>query len=243
MKQRKTGKTLGTAASVVLFLAGAAISVTLLVIATWADLEASVFDSSIKAEKSLRTISCPMIMTTSEVGQVEASFTNTYERTIKPAVRVHISDGYVTYMREENAKFELAPEETKRLSWTVLPEDAAFGQFILVKVYRFQFNQIPSYQATCGIFVMDFDGLSGAQIAWAAFGLGFIGLAGGTTSFALIERPLKHKRKSIASAMIVFNLFLLLGFAFSYLGFWLLGVITLVAMILIVLGSVAQLIK
>jgi hypothetical protein len=243
MKQKEIGRTLGTTASVVLFLAGAAISVTLLVIAIWADLEASVFDTSIKAEKTLRSMSCPMIMTTNEVGQVEASFTNHLERTIKPAVRVHISDGYVTYMREENAKFELAPQETKRLTWTVMPEDAAFGQFILVKVYRFQFNQIPSYQATCGIYVVDFDGLTGGQITWAAVGLGFIGLAGGTASFSMIERPLKKKRKSTASAMIVFSLVLLLGFVFSYLGFWLLSAIALVAMILIMCGSIAQLLK
>jgi hypothetical protein len=243
MKQNNTRRMLGTSASVIIFLVGAFIGMALLVITVWADLEASIFDSSIKGEKSIRSMSCPIIMTTNEVGEVQASFTNNYERTIKPAVRVHVSDGFVTYMREENIHFELAPQETKQLSWTVTPEDAAFGRFILVKVYRFQQNRIPSYQATCGIYVVDIDGLSGSQITWAALALSFVGMTGGATAFSLIDRPLKNTRKSVASAMIAFGVFLVAGFVMSYLGFWLLGVLSLITLILILFGCLVQLLK
>jgi hypothetical protein len=125
----------------------------------------------------------------------------------------------------------------------VSPEDAAFGQFILVKIYRFQSYPHPSYQATCGIYVVDVDWASGSQITWAALALGFVGIAGGSTAFSLIGRPLKDTRKSVSSAMVVFGAFLLLGFVFSYLGYWLLGAMSLVAMILIILGCLAQLMK
>ena len=157
---------------------------------------------------------------------------------------MHVSDGFATYIREENNKFELAPEETKNISWKVTPEDAAFGKFILVKVYRFQIHPLPSYQATCGIFVLDVAGFTGAQLTWAGLAISLVGMIGGASAFSLINKPLKGMRKSISSAMIVFGIILLIGFALSYfLGSWLLGTVSLVALLLILLGCIAQLLK
>ena len=65
----------------------------------WGDIEASIFDSSIKAKSALR-LSCPVLITTNEAGKISATLKNLEDREREFYVRAHISEGYVSLMRE-----------------------------------------------------------------------------------------------------------------------------------------------
>ena len=72
MKKKSTKQLIGNSVSMLVFLTGAFVGVALLVISVWADMEAALFDSSIRGERAIRSMNCPIMITTSEAGEVQA---------------------------------------------------------------------------------------------------------------------------------------------------------------------------
>jgi hypothetical protein len=229
MNSRKIMHTLGMPA----FVVGIFLGIALSAIAVWGDLEASLFDTSIRGDEAL-AIKCPVMLTTKEeAGTVSAAFTNSLSRPVTFTIRTNISQGYVTLIKKINSKLHLAPGETQILKWPVNPDDAAYGRFILVRVYRSAKYPLPSRDGACGILVVDLPYLSGNQIFAFILATSLLGMGGGLGLWVVVNRPLSRPKRDVARAMGVLAGCVLGGMIASLSGRWLLGLFIFVLTVLL----------
>lgn len=220
--------------SILLFALGVLTGTIATLINTWGDLEAGMFDTLIQGEESIDSLKCPAMITTSETATVSASFTNTHIRALDRNVRVHISDGNATLMREEVTPLPLDPGETGKLQWIVNPEDAAFDQFVLVRVYLFPKPPLLAQDGSCGIMVVDIPSLTGNQIMTALYAASILFLAVGFVLWIASNRPLKAEQQSNLRSLILLAGAVVAGLVVSYLGWWFAGVLCLAVTVILV---------
>jgi len=219
---------------VLVFSVGVLIGMALFGIVVWEDFEAAMFDPSIKRDATLTTLRCPVMMTKTETGKVTATFTNSLERPIELYTRAHITEGYVTLMREVNTKLPLDPGETKPLQWTVTSDDAAFGRLILVKVTVNRKYPLPSRQGTCGILVVGLPYFTGTQIFAFAFAASLLSMAGGAGLWVVANRPLKDLGLDVIVAMGALAGSVLAGTIVGLRGSWMFGGLIFVFTVLLI---------
>ncbi len=212
---------------VLFYAAGILLSVGLAALSTWGDLEASLFDAAERAEKANVSLRCPVFITREEVGEVSAAFTNTGGRPVERTAWAHISEGFVTLMREERVKLPLQPGETKRMSWFVSAEDAAYGFLILVRVSALRQAPMPSQSQACGILVLDLPGVSGTLVMAIWLLLAVAGIVGGFWLWLAASRPFDPRRQGAAAAMVVLAVLVVAALAAGLLGQWVAGVLFL----------------
>lgn len=212
---------------VLLYVAGILVGVALAAVSTWGDLEASLFDAAERAERPSVSLRCPVFITRHEVGEVSAVFSNTGQRPVERTAWAHISQGFVTLMREERVKLPLEPGETKRMSWFVSADDAAYGFLILVRVSALRQAPMPSQSQACGILVLDVPGVSGLfiTVVWLLLSLGGIGF--GLWLWLRASRPFDQRRQGAAAAMAVLAVLVVGALAAGLLGQWVAGVLLL----------------
>ena len=219
---------------VLIFSVGVLLGMALFGIIVWGDFEATMFDPSIKQDAPLTTLRCPVMMTKTETGAVTATFTNPLERPIELYTRAHITEGYVTLMREINTTLSLDPGETKPLQWTVTSDDAAFGRLILVKVTVNRKYPLPSRQGTCGILVVGLPYFTGTQIFAFTFAVSLLSMAGGAGLWVVANRPLKGLGLDVISAMGVLAGSILAGTIVGLRGSWMFGGLIFVFTVLLI---------
>ena len=217
-----------------IFSVGVLLGTALFGIVVWGDFEAAMFDPSIKRDAPLSTLRCPVMMTKTEAGTITATFTNPLERPIELYTRAHITEGYVTLMREIITTLPLDPGETKPLQWTVTSDDAAFGRLILVKVTVNRKYPLPSRQGTCGILVVGLPYFTGAQIFAFALAASLLSMAGGAGLWVVANRPLKELGLDVITAMGVLAGCMLVGMIVGLRGSWMFGGLIFVFTVLLI---------
>lgn len=209
--------------SVFIFATGVLLGLVFIGIAVWGGIEAYMFDASLRAEASLTSLKCPVMITTAETGTVQASFNNPTERVIAPAVRAHISEGHVILMRQINTRVDLEPGESREITWTVEPEDAAFGRFILVRVHMFRLAPLPSRSGSCGIMVVDLPFLSGNQVVAFTLAASLTGMIVGGSLWVTGNRPLRRRTLHATKGMGFLAGSVLAGIIAGLQGWWFIG--------------------
>lgn len=217
---------------VLLFAMGLLLGMALFGAAIWADFEAVLFNPGLSYDAPLRSLRCPPMITTSETGTVTASLTNPLDRPTERYVRAHITDGYVTLMREVNRSVPLEPGETERLEWSVTADDAAFDRFVLVKIIVRGRYPLPSRQGTCGILVVGVPFLSGDQVFGLVFAASLISMAAGYGLWRRASRLVGRQRQQVARAMVALAGSIALGAVAGWMGWLLPGIILFVFTIL-----------
>ncbi len=237
-------------ASVVIFTAGVLLSLMLFALVIWPDFEASLLDPAVRQDARLRTLRCPVMISKAETGTVSAAFKNRLQRPATFHVRAHITQGYVTWMREIDESLPLAPRETQRLQWPIAPDDAAFGRLILVKVTVRGGYPLPTRQGTCGVLVISAPSLAGYQwtkggqifviglaVGWSLLIIG-IGLRGVRPRATLEEAKRRVVTLRGTGGMGVLTGSIILGTVVGLLGRWIDGGIIFVITLLL-LGAMA----
>lgn len=222
-----------------LFVLGFAAATVLTALSVWGDLEASLFDSSSVAETSLRSLRCPVFIGRAETGHVSASFTNTSERPVERAIRVHISDGRVSLMREERVQEPLEPGATAHLRWPVRLNDAAYGYLVLARVSTLRQFPMPSETGSCGILVLPFSLMRGGPALAAWLALSLAALFGGGWLY-LSDRQLRVRRPRSALTIIALGGVAVAGLIVGLLGLWTAGVLVLALTFLMLIALFAQ---
>ncbi|MBN2147487.1 MAG: hypothetical protein JW726_08865 [Anaerolineales bacterium] len=213
---------------VILFAVGALLGLLFLAASIWGDVEASLFDSGLKPDAALDSYTCPVMITRDEVGTVRAGISNSLDRTIKPLVRMHISDGHITLIREIDARPEIAAGETFRQGWEVSSEDAVWGMFIFARLYVSAQYPLPSRGGTCGILVADIPVFTGAQVVGAILAVSIITIVVGIVLWAHTSKPMRGRNQERMFAMIVMSLAMLVGIVISMLGAWIPAIVMFV---------------
>lgn len=226
-----------------LFVMGLLMTLTLGALAIWSDFEASLFDISIRAESSLNSLRCPILITNYEQGQVSAAFRNTGERPVNRPVRARISDGFVTLIREENVQLPLQPGEQKRQHWDISPADAVYdGWLILVRVSTLRQAPMPSQSNTCGILVLNLPGVQGWAVVSAWLSVGLAAMFGGAFLWWR-SRPATARSRPLALAAGANGLVVLAVLACGLTGQWLLGIVLLAILVLLIVATVVQILQ
>jgi hypothetical protein len=224
--------------SVVLFSIGLLLGVAFVGAAVWADLEASLFDPPVGVDEPLKTLRCPVIITTQESGTVTATFSNPSTRSVPRTVRAHISYGFATLTREVNTQFVLEPGGTHKLEWTVTSDDAAWRHFILTRVHVLRNSPLPSRTGSCGVLVMDLLGLTGNQIVVSSWIASLTTMLIGVILWAVARRSAKERMPNLTGAMVGLAAIVLVAMLASLVGWWVLGGLLLLFVLILTVSVI-----
>jgi hypothetical protein len=145
------------------YTAGIALGLVLALFLTWADFEAAFFDSALKADQEMRNFSCPLAITSHETAQITAKISNPSERPLKTVLRLAQTEGSVIAIKRLEERLEFSPGQTLQFSWPVQASDAAWGRFVMARVYSLASSPLPSMANYCGILLINFPFLTGHQ--------------------------------------------------------------------------------
>lgn len=199
----------------------------------WSDLEASLFDSSIKTKSSL-SLNCPVAITTHETGKITATLKNPTDRIKNFYIRAHISEGYVSLKREIDQQIPVAIGEKEKVSWEIYPEDAAYNRIILFRANVNAAYPLPTQGNFCGVLVLDIPLLTGSQFFILMLGLSLACLIGGMAIWKKINRPMNENLRSMTNAMIALAIIIYSTIVVSYFGIWILGILLFAISILMI---------
>lgn len=217
--------------SVLIFAIGVLIGIALTAGTVVASIESDFyFGPGYPSDEGLKTLKCPVVMTSQEVGVISVNLVNTTDKTIEPMIQVEISNpGMFENPRE---KYPIESGATRRIQWEVTSENAVFGRLILIRAYQFPTYRTPSRSGTCGILMVDLFGLRGNQILTLVFTTSLVCIGLGLGMWLLLNRPLRGKPWMASRAMLAVALSVMLGMVVGYYSIWLLGIIALVVALL-----------
>lgn len=227
--------------AVILFALGLVLGMALTGIIVWGDMEATVFDAAISPEATLTTLRCPILITSAETSTVSASFHNPADRQVTFLVQAHISQGFVTLMREAKTSLTLAPGETQRLEWAVTPADAAFRSVILVRVHALRSGPLPYRAGSCGIVVLPFPYLRGNALLAVVLAVTLLGTGGGIALWVANNHPLIRRSLTVLRGMGVLAGIMGVALVLGLLGVWLIGLVLLLFAVLLIVVMAAYL--
>jgi hypothetical protein len=224
--------------SAVLFSIGLLLAMAFSAGAVWADLEASLFEPSRIADEPLKTLRCPLVITSQESGTIAATFTNPSERALRRTVRAYITHGFSSLMREVDTQFMLEPGETHRLEWTVTADDAAWRRFVLVRVNVLRNFPLPSRSGSCGVLVMNLPGLNGNQIVALSFAAILLSMGAGVAIWSAANKSSPGRIPDLTRAMAFLAAIVVASMLFSLLGWWVPGGLLLVLALIVTVSMV-----
>ena len=210
-------------------------------IMVWGDLEASLFTSGNRADKSLATLKCPIVITSSETGYITAELNNPTTKPLERYLIANISEGYASLVREIRTNLPIPPEQKQKVEWKIYPEDAAFrDRVILFRVYINPRYPHPSLGANCGVVRLNVDGITGNQIVSSASFFALVSMGFGAVMVELGSRSSPNRsRNAIRNGYALAGV--LIGAAIiSYMGVWVLGFTLLAVSLLMVVILVTR---
>jgi len=202
-------------------------------ISTWGDMEADSYGFPRRSSATLGGLNCPILLTRDEPGEISLSVANPTDKPLHPSVRTEISADFDPQVLNES--LDLAPGESKKLEWSLQPENIVLGSFILAHVQVYATYPIPNREKTCGILIMDLPG-SGKTLVIALVAFTLIGLGSGM--YWMNKYGLFKNRVPITWNAILFLAVLIIGgLILSLMGSWIpsIGILVLSVLISILL--------
>lgn len=229
MKKHTLLRFLGT----ILFSIGTLLSLFLLVITVWGDLEATFFASTLEAEKSLHSLRCPILISSNEVGQIKATLKNPLEKDWERYVRVNISDKYITLRREIKGNVQIPAGGGETVTWEIYPENAVYNRFIFVNIYVNAKYPYPSLGGSCGVFLLDLWNLTGNQSLILIIISSLLTLTIGVILWKMSTKPREGRIWYTYRSMIGLAVIVYIGLVIGYFGAWIFALLFLVIALLL----------
>jgi hypothetical protein len=155
-----------------IFFLGVSIGVVLSGIAVWNNLEStSYFFTGVKYAP-FNGLRCPLMIAPAEKGIVTVVFNNPTNEGDRFFYRAEIS-GKAFSRRQVKDQIGVPPHQTKAIQLAVDANDVDLMFFILVKVNILPNSVHRSQEAVCGVMLVNFLGLTGAQIRRPLFSSAF----------------------------------------------------------------------
>jgi hypothetical protein len=204
-----------------IFVLGVAAGIAYQSIATWGEIESSMFNPGVPVDDRLDTLRCPLIITSNEVATVSATFENPTERDRIRIVRASVSEGFLTLRREITTNLPLEPGEVRTLEWEVTADDAAWGRYVFVRVYTPRTAPLlPAQTKACGILVVNWPWVKGSYIANTLLILGLLGPLLGLGIWSGVYWPFAGDKYERAYLMGILTALVLGGLYLSIVGQW-----------------------
>jgi hypothetical protein len=229
-KVEKVFQTIGT----IIFSIGIALAFLLLAAMVWGDLEASLFSSALDAETSLRTLSCPIFISSTETSEIKATFKNPLDKDWSRFTRVYISDGFITLKREIKEEIPIQAGEKETVSWAITAEDAVYDRIVFFHIYVNARYPYPSLDGSCGVVVVDFLDLTGKQTLFLVLATSLACIAVGIFFFKQTVKPVYGKTWNRIHSMYSLAVILFLGLVIGYIGAWVFALLLLAVSLLMI---------
>lgn len=217
--QRRSIKTLGS----VLFLLGVFLSLALALAAIWGDYEAMSYYFNGAGYGAFDSLSCPVLMSRTEVATISARFDNPSDTAIQPYYEVQVSA--TASSRDLEKQIIVPPHTSRTVQWTVDASDLNLESFILIKMDVLPVAGFSTREATCGILLLNLAGPSGGEIVGAALAVGLLGILLGLGIREGGERAIDDKALSTQNGMRATGVAALLALLTGLMGWWLIGVL------------------
>ena len=167
------------------YLLGLIIGLSVVFVATWADMESAFYGFPRLASAGLGGFHCPILMTRNDTNTISLTVSNPTDSKISPSVKTMISTPLVAEEYLDN--IELAPGESKKLEWTIGPGNIDLGQFIFAKALVYSAYPLPSLEDSCGVFIVNLPGngkvivpfvliISLLGMGWGLYGINKVGV-------------------------------------------------------------------
>lgn len=221
-------KTLAPILPILLFVMGVIIGLTLAILATWPDFEASSYEFARNTNTPLNGLMCPIILNTNEMGTVSLTVSNTTDKLLTPSVKTQIStsDDPISFLES----LRLPAGQAKKMEWSIGPENIDLHYFIFVKALVYASYPIPNREATCGTFIMDLP-MSGAAFLILMVTLSLTGIGSGLYMLNRInQRP--ERAEMNLRPMYFLAVLILLALSLSFMGWWIQSIVVIVIAIL-----------
>lgn len=223
-----------------IYIVGLALALALALSAIWGDFEAVSYFNTGANYPPFSGLHCPVLLSQSEVAQVSATFDNPTSKPIEPYYQVKMSG--LAAPRSFEKQLELAPHSSTTVKWTVSAADVDLGWFVMVKLIVLPFAGNPGRDATCGMMVFNFGGLTGGEVLPAAVAVGLLGIVAGLTMREGNGQPESNQEGTLRNGMRATGVAVLLAMLTGFLGMWLIGLIfsaitILLAVILLRIGT------
>jgi hypothetical protein len=213
-----------------LFLIGVVVGMLLFGGSSWAGLEAAFYGFEDMGGGRLSGINCPVLITSSDVGTVSATFKNPNPTRIQFMVRGDISNRGL--FRTERMMIALDGHQSERVEWNVTSADIDLRNFIFVQISNYPAPNMPFRQGTCGIMVINLPQFTGKQVFTFAMIVVLVGILAGLILWENLGKPVSGKLPEITRAMRTLGVLVLLGMLVSFMGSWLLGALLFAASVL-----------
>ena len=221
----------------IIFSLGMIIGFVILAITVWGNIEAFGFYPSYNSDSNLKSLRCPVLITSSEKAVVSVKIDNPLDRQIKPTVKSIISQGFISYVKEDSRILEIQPDESITIEWPVESNDAVYHKFIMARVNVNHSTPLEDAEAVCSIFTLNVPFSNGTTILYVLIGLYFVLSISGfllwkNQHHAVIDST-KHKTRAYY-LLFATNTIGLLAVPFRY---WAISGLALISVILLAVSS------
>ncbi len=156
----------------ILFVLGVLIALALAALTAWASFEGLSYFATGAGYDPFDGLHCPIMISPTETGIVEADFINATDQAQQPYYEVEISG--VAAARQLENQITLAPHTTQQVSWTVSAADVDLSPFVFVKMDVLPMAEYSTREATCGIIVANILGMKGGTAMSVAVALALL---------------------------------------------------------------------
>jgi hypothetical protein len=233
--KKETGRGRRTLA-LTLYLLGLLLMLAVAGITIFPESEVSVFDRPLVTEETLGTLRCPPAVTPHEDGVIKATFTNDQDRDVRFRARARISYYSATWFEDFDRWVELAPGETKVVTWALEPERAAFGWMILARVHVSRRANTPPQQRGCGVMVLNLPLLTGTQYVLGMAVAGLLSLAASGFVWLDGRRPVQGWRERRTRHLALVAAAVAAGMVAGLLNLWAVGGLLLLFSVLLLIS-------
>jgi hypothetical protein len=206
----------------------------------WGDFQDALdYNRDFSAQAELVNLRCPILLSPEEDGTITVSLRNNPQNQKDILVKAVVSDGDFQNYRVVNGSLPIAATKTQHYSWQVNQQDVILGNFILTRVFLMNADHqtpIPARTTSCGVFVLDFLGLSGTSMVALIVSTSFIFLTIGSLLLSRGDSRLKKAKPRIDNGLYILAGIILFGIVAALLGWWIISGLTLLLTIL--LGSI-----
>ncbi len=208
--------------SSIIFFAGIALGLALAILTVWSNYEAVRYFFTGAPYGPFSGMDCPVFVTRSETATISASIFNANDQIAKPFYKVEVSGPLGRSFKEQ---ISIPPHQTQKVEWTVNADDIDLGSFIFSKVTVLAFIKTPTREATCGIFVVNLNGLTGKEVLGTSLVLSLLAI---TIGLGMWESRMDTATKGFMQPQRVLAFVVLLAMLSGLMGWWTAGILFIV---------------
>jgi hypothetical protein len=210
----------------VLFLLAILLGVLLTIARAWPDMEAALYGFIKDSYPRLRSLHCPVLMTSQDRLPVTVQLTNPLNQDLTWFVRAQFSTSLAINTVEQ--KLVLKPGESRMLSWDVDTTNIDLRHLILAYAFASPSAGLRMTEGTCGTYVLNVPIKGGPTIYYSGLGLSVLCVIAGFF-FWLRYADLSDPAVIAQSWWMRFlALVIAIGVVTSIVGWWFIGIIALV---------------